>query len=183
MPELMVAMALQNRMSDTEVISVTGARQYSRINGYGSEFEFGGEDQACLGDHRLPSVVAIDAIRGGGPAMTELAILRDVNKARIAFDGAAEVATGHWGCGAFGNHHDLMFLKQWLAASDAGARKLHYHDFDRKQSHSIVALVRKLGGMSVGELLKFLLELTGDLVPCNMSEFSKRIRDTAHGKP
>ena len=42
------------------------------------------------------------------------------------------MATGHWGCGAFGNNHDLMFLKQWLAASEAGVSKLHYHDFDRK---------------------------------------------------
>ena len=31
------------------------------------------------------------------------------------------MATGHWGCGAYGNNHNLMFLKQWLAASEAGA--------------------------------------------------------------
>ena len=60
-----------------------------------------------------PTVCAIDAIRGGGPAMSEPALLRDLNKARLGFEGAAEVATGHWGCGAFGNNHDLMFLKQW----------------------------------------------------------------------
>ena len=83
MPKWMVAVALQNRMSDTEVISVTVARQYSRINGCGSEFEFGGEHQTYLGDHRLPRVVAIDAIRGGVPALTELAILRDVNKLEL----------------------------------------------------------------------------------------------------
>ena len=69
-----------------------------------------------------PKVVAIDAVRGGGPAMTEAALRRDLDKARIAFDGARELATGHWGCGAFGNNHDLMFLKQWLAASDAGVQ-------------------------------------------------------------
>ena len=49
-----------------------------------------------------PKVCAIDAIRGGGPAMTQPALLRDVNKARIAFDGARQLATGHWGCGAYG---------------------------------------------------------------------------------
>ena len=52
--------------------------------------------------------------------MTAAALLRDLNKARLAFEGAREVATGHWGCGAFGNNHDLMFVKQWLAASEAG---------------------------------------------------------------
>ena len=81
--------------------------------------------------------------------MTEAAMLRDLNKARIAFDGAREVATGHWGCGAFGNNHDLMFLKQWLAASDAGAATMHYHDFSRSQSHNVVPLSRKLGHLTV----------------------------------
>ena len=71
-------------------------------------------------------------------------MLRDMNKARIAFDGAREIATGHWGCGAFGNNHDLMFLKQWLAASEAGAARMHYHDFSRNQSHNIVPLTRRL---------------------------------------
>ena len=59
MQKWMVAVALQNRTSDTEVISVTVARQYSRINGCGSEFEFGGEHQTYLGDHRLPRAVAM----------------------------------------------------------------------------------------------------------------------------
>ena len=69
--------------------------------------------------------------------MTKPALLRDMNKARIAFEGAKEVGTGHWGCGAFGNNHDLMFLKQWLAASEAGVRTMYYHDFNKNQSHSI----------------------------------------------
>ena len=108
--------------------------------------------------------------------------VRLMNKARIAFDGAREVATGHWGCGAFGNNHDLMFLKQWLAASEAGVRKLHYHDFDRKQSHNVVPLSRKLRHLTVGQLWAFLRALTSDLEPANVAVFSVRMREIATGK-
>ena len=89
--------------------------------------------------------------------MTQAALLRDMNKARIAFDGAREVATGHWGCGAYGNNHNLMFLKQWLAASEAGAKVLWYYDFNRNQSHHIVPLARKLRHLTVAQLWHFLL--------------------------
>ena len=180
-PELMVAMALQNRMADTEAIRVSGALQYSLVSGYGSSFEFaGGYDSRRAGPP--PKVCAIDAIRGGGPAMSEAALRRDMNKARIAFDGAQAIATGHWGCGAFGNNHDLMFLKQWLAASEAGAATMQYYDFDRRQSHNVVPLSRKLRHLSVGQLWAFVREITGDLQPANMSVFCARMREIATGK-
>jgi hypothetical protein len=114
--------------------------------------------------------------------MTKPALLRDMNKARIAFDGAKEVGTGHWGCGAFGNNHDLMFLKQWLAASEAGVTKMFYHDFNKNQSHSIFPLIRKLKHLTVGELWNFLLELTQDLPSHDVSTFSQRIAQIAVGK-
>jgi len=188
-PELMVAMALQNRMADTEVICVSGAVQYSRVQGFGADFEFAG-DYTCVAassgvrEGPPPKVVAIDAVRGGGPAMTEAALRRDLDKARIAFDGARELATGHWGCGAFGNNHDLMFLKQWLAASDAGVRALHYFDFQRgRQSHSVVPLARKLRHLSVARAWAFLRdELTAGLGPADAATFSTRVREVATGK-
>ena len=40
-------------------------------------------------------VCAIDAVRGGGPALKKKSLLRDMNKARIAFEGAAQLATGY----------------------------------------------------------------------------------------
>jgi hypothetical protein len=95
-PELMLAMALENRMVDTEAVCVAGALQYSLTSGFGSSFEFAGDYDGRRGGPP-PRVCAIDAVRGGGPAMTEPALLRDMNKARVAFSGAREVATGHWG--------------------------------------------------------------------------------------
>ena len=114
--------------------------------------------------------------------MSAPALLRDLNKARLAFEGAHEVASGHWGCGAFGKNHDLMFLKQWMAASDAGATTLHYYDFGRNQSHNVVPLSRKLGHLRVRELWAFLCEITHDLQPANVATFSIRMREIATGK-
>jgi poly(ADP-ribose) glycohydrolase len=182
-PELMVAMAIQNRMVDEEAICISGAQKYSLTSGYGQSFTFAGDYDYNRRPGPAPKVCAIDAVRGGGPAMSEAALLRDMNKARIAFDGANEIATGHWGCGAFGNNHDLMFLKQWLAASEAGARKLYYHDFDRKQSHHIFPLIRKMGHLTVGQAWAFLQDLTRDLrKPHNMNAFCARIADISVGK-
>lgn len=182
-PELMVAMAICNRMVDTEVVCVSGARKYAVTSGFGQSFELVGPASVPLGDNAPgPKVAAIDAIRGGGPAMTKPALLRDMNKARIAFEAAREVATGHWGCGAFGNNHNLMFLKQWLAASEAGVQKVHYHDFSRDQSHHIFPLVRKLKHLNVGELWEFLLHLTGDLESHNVAAFCVRIADVCVGR-
>eukprot|EP00164_Ancoracysta_twista_P003926 GFYU01005263.1.p1 GENE.GFYU01005263.1~~GFYU01005263.1.p1 ORF type:complete len:447 (+),score=102.17 GFYU01005263.1:99-1439(+) len=184
-PELMVAMAVQNRMADEESVCVSGAIKYSRTKGYGTSLEFDGDatDDLHVEATRVVKVVAIDAIRGGGPAMTEAGLLRDMNKARVAFEGATAVGTGHWGCGAFGNNHDLMFLKQWLAASEAGATRMYYHDFDRKQSHHIHPLVRKLKHMTAGQLWGFLRQrLIQELQPYDVATFSKRVADVAVGR-
>ena len=69
----------------------------------------------------------MDAIRGSA-GLSERAWRRDVNKARLAFEGArgGGVATGHWGCGAFGGDVALKAMLQWVAASEAGVG-LRYH--------------------------------------------------------
>ena len=47
---------------------------------------------------------------------------------------------------------DLMFLKQWLAASEAGAGNMWYHDHSNKQSHHIFPLIRRLKHLTVGQV-------------------------------
>ena len=139
-PELMVAMAIENRMVDEEAIRISGALQYSKTKGFGQDFEFDGDyiiENTPRNGMPPPCICAIDAIRGGGPALTKGGMLRDMNKARIGFEGANILATGHWGCGAYGNNHNLMFLKQWLAASQGKALK-------RRRSNVAVIIVRIL---------------------------------------
>lgn len=66
--------------------------------------------------------------------------------------------------------------------AQAGAEELLYHDWGRNQSHHIVPLIRKLRHLTVGQLWTFLLDLTADLVPCNMATFYRRICDISVGK-
>lgn len=175
-PELMVAMALENRMVDEEVICISGALQYSLTTGYGTSLEFAGDyDNRRVG--HPPKVCAIDAVRGGSN-LEKRALLRDLDKARIAFEGALEVATGHWGCGAYGNNQDFMFLKQWMAASEAGVSKVYYHDFDRKHSHHILQLERKLRHMKVGQLW----DLLRSVEPYTVAAFCTWVTDVCNGK-
>ena len=61
-------MALENMMVDEEVVCVSGALQYTLTSGFGQDFEFEG-DYDGRRDGPPPKVAAIDAIRGGGPAM------------------------------------------------------------------------------------------------------------------
>ena len=61
-------------------------------------------------------------------------------------EGAGEVATGHWVCGAYGNHHDLMFLKQWLAAAEAGARTVRQRGRSGGRGRGCVGVGPSVGG-------------------------------------
>ena len=59
---------------------------------------------------------------------------------------------------------------------------MYYHDFSRKQSHHIAPLIRKLKHLTVGEAWRFLLDLSSDLVPCQMGKFYTKICAIATGK-
>jgi hypothetical protein len=78
--------------------------------------------------------------------------MRDLNKARIAFEGAATLATGNWGCGAFGNDHALKFLQQWLAASEARIGRMFYHSFGDARSECLPILEAAVRRCTVSQL-------------------------------
>jgi poly(ADP-ribose) glycohydrolase len=152
-PELIVAMALFSYMRDEEAVRIAGALQFSSHSGFASSFQFQG-DYDGRRPAPPPTVCAMDALQGC--ARIQFArglVLRDLNKARVAFAAARSVATGNWGCGAFGNDHALKFLQQWLAASDAGAERVHYHTFgDARGAHAMAALAKGLAHRTVGEV-------------------------------
>ena len=158
-PELIVAMALTSHMHDEEVIRISGALQFSCYTGYADTFEFAGDYDNNRRDpsrHPPATVVAMDALYGAKFRQFEVGlVLRDLNKARLAFDGARTVATGNWGCGAFGNDHTLKFLQQWMACSDAGVEDLLYHTHGDKRAATLPAVVALLSSLTVGELWTF----------------------------
>jgi hypothetical protein len=149
-PEMIVAMALCSYMHDEEAILISGARQYSKYSGYASSFEFQGDFEPVDANATPPIVLAMDALQGMAKIQFQEGLIRrDINKARVAFscfdvalDGGAwqhpsTLATGNWGCGAFGNDHVLKFLQQWMAASHAGAQKMSYHLFNDKRAGEV----------------------------------------------
>eukprot|EP01106_Pelomyxa_sp_JSP_P019439 TRINITY_DN977_c0_g2_i4.p1 TRINITY_DN977_c0_g2~~TRINITY_DN977_c0_g2_i4.p1 ORF type:complete len:479 (+),score=136.89 TRINITY_DN977_c0_g2_i4:35-1438(+) len=134
-PEIFVAMLVCEMMQDNEAIIISGARLFSTYSGYQHTFTFTGK---AAGTASIPDVVAIDAVVAYGDIQFEpQTILRDTAKAYLGFCGIpgapptnhTVVATGNWGCGAFGGHLPLKYFQQVIAASVAG-RNMEYCPYD-----------------------------------------------------
>merc|ERR1712196_443799 len=122
----------------------------------------------------MGSVLAMDALdlrRGDRSLLGQLnadKMLRELNKSLAAFTPVdAEsleqfplVATGNWGCGAFGGCAQLKALLQWASASQC-QRRLRYFPFDEDFGPELLTLTKRLRtiGTSVGQLLRVLRDL------------------------
>ena len=73
-------------------------------------------------------------------------IIRDIHKAYVGFNLInlygnnieKTIATGNWGCGAFGGNHELKFIQQWIAASFAGVKRLDYYTFSHNKMQNAI---------------------------------------------
>ena len=164
-------------MEELESILITGAEQFSSYKGYGGKFTFTGpyKDTNKVDESKRHSVsiVAIDAIpfmySSSEVQFQKQSILRELNKAYCGFshlvtgDDAStgtcvSVATGNWGCGAFGGNKEMKTIIQWLAASRA-KRAMKYYTFkdahlSQRQEKVIAAVNAKK--VTVGKLCKVL---------------------------
>lgn len=112
------------KMMNNEAIAITGAKHFNEIVGYGNSFKFGGpsthvapwnESRSCL----QGTVIAIDAVVAvfGQAQFTNAPFIRDLNKAYCGFSYDSDrkdisIATGNWGCGAFGGNLYLKAFQQ-----------------------------------------------------------------------
>ncbi|CAE7672377.1 Parg, partial [Symbiodinium pilosum] len=146
-PELCAAMLVCPYMLDHEAITIVGGEQFSGYSGYGRSLEYAGDfrDPTPRDEDGtvLVAITAMDAIDFRGKAaplrqqLEDNLLLRELEKAAVAFaptDKAAldrwpVIATGNWGCGAFGGCVELKAILQWLAASE-GSRRLLYFPYD-----------------------------------------------------
>ncbi|KAG0287170.1 hypothetical protein BGZ98_004780, partial [Dissophora globulifera] len=131
-PELIVSRLFTQNLQDNEALLIKGAERFSNYNGYGVSDNLG---------RRMTEICAIDAL----PFWTKQqrlrqfsrkSVLRELNKAVVGFRRSpitssswglcraeaqtsvvSAIATGNWGCGAFGGHLELKFLIQLMAAS------------------------------------------------------------------
>lgn len=144
-PELIVSRLFTEELDNNESLLMIGAEQYSTYKGYADSFEWNGTfiDQTLSDEwgRKQVHIVAIDALifRSKGTQFQHRLMQRELNKAYSGYmgidnktpcDKLMAVATGNWGCGAFGGDVVLKSILQWMACSVTG-RDMVYYTFDK----------------------------------------------------
>ena len=144
-PEAIVSIFFMQRMDDNDAIRIDNLIQYSNYSGYARSFKFENDATKDITKIKKHNIIAIDAVctySSGG--VDKDSVERDLIKAYVGFNlinfddekvitMTKTIATGNWGCGAFGGDFELKFLQQWIVASYAGVEKLYYYTFDKKK--------------------------------------------------
>lgn len=76
------------------------------------------------------------------------------------------IATGNWGCGAFGGDPQLKSILQWIAASEAGCKELLYCTVDHPDLGELKHVTEKLGKLETVGKLVTLLESHSQALRC-----------------
>lgn len=140
-PELIISRLFTEALEYNECLIITGAEQYSRYSGYAESYKWeeSYKDETPRDDwqRRCTEIVAIDALkyRHFLEQFLPEKMTRELNKAYCGFHRnnanrkhLSAVATGNWGCGAFGGDTRLKALIQLMAAAQAG-RDVAYFTF------------------------------------------------------
>ncbi|XP_037660806.1 poly(ADP-ribose) glycohydrolase isoform X3 [Choloepus didactylus] len=171
-PELIVSRLFTEVLDHNECLIITGSEQYSEYTGYAETYRWARshEDGSERDDwqRRCTEVVAIDALhfRRYLDQFLPEKIRRELNKAYCGFlrpgvssENLSAVATGNWGCGAFGGDSRLKALIQILAAAAAERDVVYFTFGDSELMRDIYSMhtfltERKL---TVGDVYKLLL--------------------------
>lgn len=141
-PEMIVSKLFTEVLRPNEALLMVGCERYSNYTGYAHTFCWAGNhvDRTPRDSslRRRTHVVAIDAmafVQSSHQYREEL-MLRELNKAYVGFlhqlsTPAPAVASGNWGCGAFGGDPKLKALLQLMACAVTG-RPLLYFTFGNR---------------------------------------------------
>lgn len=171
-PELIVSRLFTEVLDHNECLIITGTEQYSEYTGYAETYRWARshEDGSEKDDwqRRCTEIVAIDALhfRRYLDQFVPEKVRRELNKAYCGFlrpgvppENLSAVATGNWGCGAFGGDARLKALIQLLAAAAAERDVVYFTFGDSELMRDIYSMhtfltERKL---NVGKVYKLLL--------------------------
>lgn len=171
-PELIVSRLFTEVLDHNECLIITGTEQYSEYTGYAETYRWARshEDGSEKDDwqRRCTEIVAIDALhfRRYLDQFVPEKMRRELNKAYCGFlrpgvppENLSAVATGNWGCGAFGGDARLKALIQILAAAAAERDVVYFTFGDSELMRDIYSMhtfltERKL---NVGKVFKLLL--------------------------
>ncbi|NXM20133.1 PARG glycohydrolase, partial [Ploceus nigricollis] len=186
-PELIVSRLITEVLDHNECLIITGTEQYSEYTGYAETYRWARshEDKTPRDEwqRRYTEIVAIDAFHFRrfldqfGPEK----IRRELNKASClsnlsltlvcmqAYCGFSRpnvppqhlsaIATGNWGCGAFGGDSRLKALIQILAAAEAGRDIVYFTFGDVELMRDIYSMHTFLceKGQTIGDIYRLLL--------------------------
>ncbi|XP_067639773.1 poly(ADP-ribose) glycohydrolase [Eurosta solidaginis] len=138
-PELLISKLFTECLRPTEALLMVGAERYSDYNGYANTFEWAGNHDDSIpfdsSRRRQTHIVAIDALHfmQSQHQYREDLIKRELNKAYVGFQHTLSsappgVASGNWGCGAFGGDSRLKALIQLMVCTIT-QRPLAYFTF------------------------------------------------------
>lgn len=138
-PELMVTKLVVEVLQPSEAVFVAGVQRFAAYEGYAGSFAFAGRfvDETPVDEwrRRCCTIVAIDALNFRQPddQYGEELMRRELTKAYAGYKPwlrtpAPAVATGNWGCGAFGGEKRLKALLQLMVCAVV-ARPLVYYTF------------------------------------------------------
>eukprot|EP00002_Diphylleia_rotans_P027133 TRINITY_DN542_c0_g1_i10.p1 TRINITY_DN542_c0_g1~~TRINITY_DN542_c0_g1_i10.p1 ORF type:complete len:239 (+),score=32.60 TRINITY_DN542_c0_g1_i10:426-1142(+) len=173
-PECLISMYYSsNPMNYLESIVILGPERFTNYLGYARSFRCQGpyEDKTnkiiYKGETYVETTItAIDAL--AGPTLfhqySPSGMMRELNKAYSGFrlndweNPDASVATGNWGCGAFGGDIHLKSMLQWIAASAADRKSVDYFTFSDPGAEGLKDVVDALleSKATVGRLIELI---------------------------
>ncbi|RMC11713.1 hypothetical protein DUI87_11836 [Hirundo rustica rustica] len=180
-PELIVSRLITEVLDHNECLIITGTEQYSEYTGYAETYRWARshEDNTPRDEwqRRYTEIVAIDAFnfRRSLDQFGPEKIRRELNKAsnflqqsnaycgfsrpNVPPQHLSAIATGNWGCGAFGGDSRLKALIQILAAAEAGRDVVYFTFGDVELMRDIYSMHTFLceKGQTIGDIYRLLL--------------------------
>ena len=152
-PEMIISRLFVECLQPHEALVMIGAERFSTYSGYSNTFQWTGNysDVTPVDTlaRRKTYVTAIDAliVRKYTEQFRPYSLRRELDKALSGLlqgdydtDSCLAVATGHWGCGAFGGDKSLKAVIQLMAAAVAGRDVIYYTFGDNKLGERLIEL-------------------------------------------
>ena len=176
-PELIIARLFTEKLEANESLLVVGAERFNSYTGYASTFKHAGDradfTQRDRWGRRHCEMIAIDAhvFHCYTDQFKKVSLERELNKAFSGFhephknSTKTAVATGNWGCGAFGGDFYLKSLLQLMAASVAKRDVVYFTFKDDVLAERLTDMhaFLRANKITVGRLWSYLVKYGHDL--------------------
>ncbi|KAI6657703.1 Poly(ADP-ribose) glycohydrolase-like [Oopsacas minuta] len=156
-PEMMISRLFVECLQPHEALVIIGAERFSNYSGYSDSFQWTGNyyDVTPIDSlaRRKTYVTAIDAlvVRKYSDQFRPYALRRELDKALAGLlqgdfdtDSCLAVATGNWGCGAFGGDKSLKSVIQLMSAAVTRRDILYFTFGDDKLGDRLIELHQQL---------------------------------------